>query len=413
MDLMYTGNAYSVGDGFCYEGMIQNNQGNDYHFVIDCGSEAPKHKAQRRGQLSNKVDCSMRLEEITDKIAGHDKHLDLFILTHFHEDHYNGYKELFAKTKVDKVIMPYLYPEERLCLIINSDISDDGAEFLINPYAAILNYFRENDSDTELILVRGNSSDQDYRDQDEPPLAENTRWGEEHEDSANIIETENIERSHVQVVRSFANGTRIRGFDWMFKLFNLEVDESKLNDLRKFVGNMTAQNLNNLIKTSKSTLKAKYEIIAQHLYKDLNNTSVVTYNGPINVQHRCGTLMTGDIDLNHGITDEILMYFQNELDRIALFSIPHHGSDKNWNEKFISHDKLDNAICFAATHNYYNNRLSGKMMSDLRCHNICVLVVDENQFSEFLHDIRIMGDYVVGDVIKEKYNIRLRKWFEV
>lgn len=42
----------------------------------------------------------------------------------------------------------------------------------------------------------------------------------------------------------------------------------------------------------------------------------------------------------------------------ALFSIPHHGSDRNWNEKFI------------------------------------------------LHDIRIMDDYVVGCVIKEKYSIR-------
>lgn len=35
--------------------------------------------------------------------------------------------------------------------------------------------FRENDSDTELILVRGNSSIQDYRGQIETPLVENTR----------------------------------------------------------------------------------------------------------------------------------------------------------------------------------------------------------------------------------------------
>lgn len=413
MGLRFKGNAYSVGDGFCYEGMIRNNQRNDYHFVIDCGSEAPKYKAQRKGALSTKADCALRLEAITDAIAGHDKHIDLFILTHFHEDHYNGYKELFAKTRIDKVIMPYLYPEERLCVMINDDMDMDGSdvEFLVNPYATVLNICREKNPKAELILVRGNSNDQEGRDQNEPLITENTGWGEEHEDAANIIETENIDPSHAQVVRTLASGTGIPGFDWMFKFFNLEVDESKLSDLRNFVGKLTAHKLDSLIKTSKSTLKSKYKVIAQYLYKDLNNTSVVTYHGPINVQHRCGTLMTGDIDLNHGIADKISLHFQDELERIVFFSIPHHGSNKNWNDKFILHGKLDHTICFAMTHNYYSNRLSGKMMSDLRCHNICVWVVDENRFSEFVQDISITGDYMVGSVIKEEYGVWVESWF--
>lgn len=129
--------------------MIRNDQGNAYHFVIDCGCEVPKHKAQRKGQLSTKTDCSFRLEEITDRIARHDEHIDLFILTHFHTDHYNGYKELLAKTRIDKVIMPYLYPEERLCVMINDDMDmyGDDVEFLINPYAAVVNLCRENNPD--------------------------------------------------------------------------------------------------------------------------------------------------------------------------------------------------------------------------------------------------------------------------
>lgn len=413
MGLRFKGNAYSVGDGFCYEGMIINDQREVYHFVIDCGSEAPKHKAQRKGQLSTEFDCSFRLEEITDRIASHGEHIDLFILTHFHADHYNGYKELLAKTRIDKVIMPYLYPEERLCVMINDDMDMYGSdvEFLINPYAAVLNLCRENNPDAKLILVRGSRNNQDDRNQNEPLLTENTGWGVEHEDTANIIETENIDPSHARVVRTLASGTGIPGFDWMFKLFNLEVDESKLSDLRNFVGKMTAQKLDSLINTSKSTLKTKYKVIAQYLYKDLNNTSVVTYHGPIKVQHRCGTLMTGDIDLNHGIADEILSFFQNELNRIALFSIPHHGSNKNWNSQFISHGKLDSTICFAVTHNYYDNRLPGKMMSDLRCHNICVWVVDENHFSEFEQDIRITDGYMVGRVIKEEYGIGVKSCF--
>ena len=199
MNSMFMGNAYSVGDGFCYEGTIQNNQGNDYHFVIDCGSEVPKHKAQRQGQLSNKVECSIRLSKITDQIARHDKYIDLFILTHFHEDHYNGYKELFQKTRIDKVIMPYLYPEEKLCVMINDDMDMDGddVEFLVNPYAAVLNLLREISPEAELIIVRGNGNNQDDRNQNETLFIENIGWGEEHEDTAEILETENIEQSQV------------------------------------------------------------------------------------------------------------------------------------------------------------------------------------------------------------------------
>lgn len=413
MGLEFMGYAYSVGDGFCYEGRLLNDQGDAYHFVIDCGSEAPKRKAQRKGALSTKEACSSYLEAITDNIAGYDEHIDLFILTHFHEDHYNGCRELFAKTRIDKVIMPYLYPEERLCVMINDDMDMDGngVEFLVNPYAAALNLCRENNPNVELILVRGNGDNPDNGNQNDSFLIDIVRWGEEHEDAANIIQMENIDQSHVRVVRALASGTGIPGFDWMFKFFNLDVDESKLSNLRSIVGKLTAQQLDSLIRTAKSTLKRQYEMIAQYLYKDLNNTSVVTYYGPANAGHRCGTLMTGDIDLNHGIADEILSFFQNELEQIAVFSLPHHGSDKNWNSKFIEDGKLYYTNCFAVTHNYYNNRLSGKMMSDLRCHNIGVWVVDENLFSEFEHHIRSKDDYVEGYIIKGEYGVGLKSWF--
>lgn len=50
-------------------------------------------------------------------------------------------------------------------------------------------------------------------------------------------------------------------------------------------------------------------------------------------------------------------------------------------------------------------------MSDLRCHNICVWVVDENYFSEFEQDIRGDDDYVTVRIIKEEYGIRLKSCF--
>lgn len=88
-----------------------------------------------------------------------------------------------------------------------------------------------------------------------------------------------------------------------------------------------------------------------------------------------------------------MSYYSNEMKKVGVFSIPHHGSDDNWTKTFIDNGDLDNTICFASTHNYYKNRLTSIMMSDLRCHNISTLVVDENRFSEFEQFISIYNKF--------------------
>lgn len=44
MCILFKGKVYSVGDGFCYEGLIKENS---YHFVIDCGSKPATHKKKQ------------------------------------------------------------------------------------------------------------------------------------------------------------------------------------------------------------------------------------------------------------------------------------------------------------------------------------------------------------------------------
>ncbi len=84
---------------------------------------------------------------------------------------------------------------------------------------------------------------------------------------------------------------------------------------------------------------------------------------------------------------------------MSLFSIPHHGSDRNWNDAFIKGGELDNSVGFTFTHNYYANRLTTKMMSDFRCQNISVLVVDENRFSEFEQFIKVYNKFCEYHII--------------
>ena len=154
----FDGHVYSVGDGFCYEGIIQNN-GSKYHFVIDCGSQEPKKSKQKKGDLSYQIDCNTRLKEISDEIVNNGKHINLFVLTHLHFDHYNGMKILFNSGIPDTIIMPYLYPEERLYLIMKNDLDKEDIDFLTSPYDRTLDLAKERNPNAELILIRGNIYD--------------------------------------------------------------------------------------------------------------------------------------------------------------------------------------------------------------------------------------------------------------
>lgn len=402
MCVNFEGKVYSVGDGFCYEGKIQNRKG-EYHFLIDCGSNAPRKKKQKRGNLSSQKECNNRLDEITDEVASQNNHINLFILTHLHEDHFNGYKLLFSKTKIDTIIMPYLYPEERLCFMMDEDFNVEDYVFLSRPYFEVLRWARERNSEVRLVLIRGSNTSVDQIVANTSDSDNYDLWGEEYEDSENILAIEELEDSKVEVVSVNSNGVKIPNFMWFFKLFNLEADERDINNLKAIIGKLDAKKLHDIVTdpTKIENAKNKYKNVAKDYGYDVNNTSIVVYHAPIDGWGRCGSLLTGDIVLKQkNNVNEILNYYSDAIKNVGVFSIPHHGSEHNWAKKFIANGDLDNTICFASTHNYYENRITSTMMSDLRCHNIGVLVVDENRFNEI--EQRIFGTSHI--VFKRSHN---------
>lgn len=384
-----TGKVYSVGDGFCYEGIIQDEKHDEYHFVIDCGNKTPTCRKRWSGKMS-KRDCENRLDKITDEITSNSKRLHLFILTHLHADHYSGYRYLFWKTSIDTIIMPYLYPEERLYLMLDNQVEEEEARFLANPYSAVLDQAREKNPDVKLVLIRGNRNPEEDRYLNDRASGDDS-WGTPYEDADNIMELEDINSPNVQIVRAFSTGSKLRDFIWMFKFFNIEIDKYDLDIFRKIFGNLTASDLYRKVTdpAEKAGMNRQYQYIAnKKLNSDINNTSIVTYHAPVQSHGRCGTLITGDIDLNRGVADDILTYFACEMGRVGLFSIPHHGSQDNWDDRFLGKGMLDGSIGFACTHNYYRNRLTYDMMSSLRVHDIAVLAVDENRSSEILQIVQ-------------------------
>lgn len=400
----FTGKVYSVGDGLCYEGCWRSERGSRYHMVIDCGNRIPTCRKKWKGKLSTQMECDIRLQEVTDEIADNGQCLDLFILTHLHTDHYSGYRYLFRKTSIETIIMPYLYPEERLCLIIANGLGEGEQRFMARPYSEILQQAQERNPNVRLILVRGNESHSEQnQDANNVNLERSTIWGQRHAEQEEILEAENLSGTRVEVVSTVPEGINVVGIEWIFKLYNLEADRNEIDVLRRVVGKLDARRLHDIITDPHKLRNVRniYTKIAGSYGNDINNTSIVIYHAPYDCPGRSGSWIMGDIDLRrYNITCEILKFFEREVRKIGLFSIPHHGSDDSWNELLIGHGNLDSTVCFASTHNYYSGRLTSVMMSDLRRHNICVMVVDENRFSEIEQIISVGDKWFTRHIIR-------------
>ena len=100
---------HNAGQGLFYSGKI-----NGFEFVYDCGS--------------------IRKQHLTDIVLDYKNallngKLNLLILSHLHEDHVSGLHALFnrnPKTSVERVILPYLSPIERLILAIRAPTLGTG-----------------------------------------------------------------------------------------------------------------------------------------------------------------------------------------------------------------------------------------------------------------------------------------------
>lgn len=369
---------HSVGDGFCYSGKIYPNSHHPYTFMIDCGNMPPGSTciAPVSTKCRNNSACKLRLEDVIDHME-HVDCLDLFILTHLHKDHFSGISYLFKKYPPKKVVLPYLYPVERLKLILQADFTDiESMMFLADPYGQLISYLKEaNTEEVEINLIRGNP---------------NNKAEMMVNEEIDIYINENIEGSNTYkvLINQYSNNIYYVNDYWYFKFFNLEGNSKELLLLKEQIPNLDAQELKKIV-TDPSLLKnyqKKYKYIMNSYGWDLNNSSLVIYHGSTTKlnTYKSGTLITGDINLKRrkpkSVSCSIRQFFSNEWSCIGMFSLPHHGSKDNWNKDIIKN--LGDSICFASTHSYYLNRVEPKMMSDLRCSNIQTWIVDENKATE-------------------------------
>jgi len=231
--------------------------------------------------------------------------------------------------------------------------------FLLNPVSYLLSK-----GINKVILIKGSE------DRYPPDISldiNNKKLLNLEENTANKLIIKNEKEDINQVLKDAYKNKGNHFFDyWNFKFFYHQISPTKLKKLEdcfdtKNISFSSGKELQEYVKNAYSRESIK-ECYRDFINNDLNFTSLAMYHGPIgsytrkkysishsnqtlsglfpipqqSTEKSIGCLLTGDIDIKTKTKyAKFKKYFNNELDRISLFQIPHHGSSSNWNKQIL------------------------------------------------------------------------------
>lgn len=364
-----------AGQGSFYTGYFkQIHTDSRFSVVYDCGTNSMNKEYIRKAIWKFKANL----------LKDHSNTLDLFMISHFDSDHVNEVKTLLDKlTACDTIVLPYLYPHERLVVYLDQvakgqQVTGDYIRFLINPVGFLTQFgnvrqiiFISGGDDNNAGIINNPDRPQGplFRPQDirdDAPLEGNDKEikaGRLPEDE--FPELQYFKQSFDQVFicqddcRYFINGV------WYFYFYNKRCTEKKLIEaFKKKVAKAfpTFKNVGNDIDELKSLFAKKARLIK--LYRDvfkeenLNPTSLVVLHGPYTQRKVEGwriprkqhyyfpgrnrmagfsTLLTGDLYLKGIVWSP---YIKAQYEKISVIQIPHHGSSKKWDSKVLNSPML-------------------------------------------------------------------------
>jgi hypothetical protein len=374
----------NVGQGLFYTGALER-----FNFVYDCGSE--------NDLFRDLAISTYRNRELAEK------RIDLLTISHFHDDHVNGLDTLLRKVDVHTVIVPYFDPVERLILSLRRiDVADWYYEFLAEPIPFL---FRKG---VKRVIIVGGSKGEErppFSSEELPPFPPEESKRTEDEDPLYIRmpkddELEKIIAKEEPSWKDFGLilSKKHEGFiapkavgNWIFRFFNYKVEEKRLRSFRKCLVTKKIDLQNNAaIKAAITNTNTRATLAKCYakLRKDLNNTSLALYHGPVGMYEanfqttnvcelerlgnscfscrsfgprcwfdRCenlGHFLTGDLSLNYAKKHlELMKHYRNQFHSMSTCQLPHHGAKGNWNNQILS--KAQNCALWVASSGFSNS----------------------------------------------------------
>lgn len=231
----------------------------------------------------------------------------MLVLSHFDMDHVNGVTELLNAFQVDTLVIPYLYPIERLGLIVKYYTEKRYHNLVKDP----IGYFSQFDVKQIILLDRNYLSNHDQilnNNFIEPPDSKNLNivnndWLKafdnlpDSDTKEEIKEIENLNHSSKKIQIKIKKRGSVKISDiWEFLFFNYDSTPDVLKTLKTCVTvdgerPFTKQELLGLLENEQANIiKEHYNKMIEKFknstnIKNINNTSIVLNHMPINYKY--------------------------------------------------------------------------------------------------------------------------------
>lgn len=355
--------------GFAVEQFSKNK----INIVFDCGTKTN----------IGKVGSQKHVEALICSTFEPGEQIHMVFVSHLHDDHINGLPFLLRYCNVKCIYLPYLTPTEQAITLSLLQQTMDVESLRLFRALITGNGLRGFDIDTRIVYVM-------------PPEQNESK---SNSDQATIMSGESIEIGPCNACTGhewefipycYEGNARSRKFETLLIKQGITWD-----DMQRFLSEQFWR---------KDELFQKIKQIYTSIENDLNFTTMVVYSGAKNkhirqyhclgnnceisqLMNRCklegsGCLYTGDYRAaNNGEWKDLKRAYDKVWDRIGIFTLPHHGSSKNYNEEFSA--QYATIIINAGYANHYGHP-SRKVLCNLIDNKCKIFWVNEHIGSQVI-----------------------------
>ncbi|HCS4481687.1 TPA: hypothetical protein ORP10_004406 [Escherichia coli] len=387
---------FPVGQGGFSLGGLRGRDGSLlYSYVYDCGSD-------QLNALRREMDVAKSLFNIDEK------YIDVVYISHLDSDHINGFDHLcqLVDNKIRKVVLPYLDIHDSYYLIASELCSNSTSglfmEFLIDPVKWIKSRLPE--ADISLL------SPSDIDDNFDPPIfnSENIKGSAvslpmKISDSKGDVE---CNRWLVKRIGENKTDTLISFISWIpprsrkkIEIFSQQLIENGFTELskKKMLKILTSTGERKKLRECYLKLAGDHNVISINLLiinnqeaemKIVNEPSREWFSFRNSRVERHflfdrdkgirSVLLTGDSKLNTSLYyNKWAEFYSKVIKTVRVMTLPHHGSELNFNQKIIA--DFDNVLFIAQSDGHSHGHPSQSVIDAINSsHGHSVTLVDNN-----------------------------------